>query len=138
MQAESAYRFKFIISTNERSFNNDLCTKMASEAKIARVEATFCVSVVVKRAEKKCTVVKNALKRIPTCNTWEDLFNDAIIDVSEDDLSDDIVDNYSKIASISVSREPNGEAFYPENTEEISNTLDFDSNLKYVTVSPVL
>ena len=75
------------------------------------------------------------MKRIPTCNTWEDLFNDAIINVSEDDLSDDIVDKYSKIASISVSREPNGEAFYPENTEEISNTLDFDSNLKYVTVS---
>ena len=108
---------------------------MASELKITRVEATFCVSVVVKPAEKKCTVVKNALKRIPTCNTWEDLFNDAIINVSEDDLSDHIVDKYSKIASISVSREPNGEAFYPENTEEISNTLDFDSNLKYVTVS---
>ena len=71
-------------------FNNDLCCKMASETKIARVEATFCVSVVVKRAEKKCTVVKNALKRIPTCNTLEDLFNDAIINVSEDDLSDDI------------------------------------------------
>ena len=58
-----------------------------------------------KGAEKKCTVVKNALKRIPTCNTWEDLFNDAIINISEDDLSDDIVDKYSKIASISVSRE---------------------------------
>ena len=57
---------------------------MASETKIARVEATFCMSVVVKRAEKKSTVVKNALKRIPTCNTWEDLFNDAIINVSED------------------------------------------------------
>ena len=59
---------------------------MALETKIARVEATFCVSVVVKRAEKKCTVVKNALKRIPTCNTWEDLFNDAIIHVLEDRL----------------------------------------------------
>ena len=70
---------------------------MASETKIARVKATFCVSVVVKRAEKKCTVVKNALKRIPTCNTWEDLFNDAIINISEDDSSDDIVDKYSKI-----------------------------------------
>ena len=100
---------------------------MASETKIARVKATFCVSGVVKRAEKKCTVVKNALKRIPTCNTWEDLFNDAIINVSEDDLSDDIVDKYSKIASISVSRELKGEAFYPENTEEISHTLDFYS-----------
>ena len=108
---------------------------MASETKIARVEATFCVSVVVKRAEKKCTVVKNTLKRVPTCNTWEDLFIDAIINILEDDLSDDIVNKYSKIASISVSREPKGEAFYPENTEEISNTLDFDSNLKYVTVS---
>ena len=64
-----------------------ICVVKWSETKIARVEATFCVSVVVKRAEKKCTVVKNALKRIPTCNTWGDLFIDAIINVSEDDLS---------------------------------------------------
>ena len=55
---------------------------MASETKITRFNLTFCVSVVVKRAEKKCTVVKKQLKRIPTCNTWEDLFNDAIINIS--------------------------------------------------------
>ena len=75
-------------TTNERSFNNDLCCKMASETKIAQVEAAFCVSFGGKQAEKKCTVVKNALKRIPICNTWEDLFNDAIMNVSEDHLSD--------------------------------------------------
>ena len=67
------------------------------EAKIVRVEATFYMSVSGKQADKKCTVVKNTLKRNPTCNTWEYLFNEAIINVSEDDLSDDI--QCSKVAS---------------------------------------
>ena len=34
---------------------------------------------------------------VATCNTWEDLFNEAIINVSEDDLSDDIVAKYSTV-----------------------------------------
>ena len=67
-------------------------------------EATFCVSVVKFEDEKKITLVKNVLKLIPTCPTWEDLFNDSIIYVSEDDFSDEITHKYQDVAYISVSR----------------------------------
>ena len=80
-----------------------------AEASTAKVdEANFCVSVVKSEAEKKRTLVKTILKRIPTCRTWEDLFNDSIINVSENDLSDEIIDKYEKFAYISVSRPKRG------------------------------
>ena len=64
-------------------------------------QLSMCLSLLIKPI--KSAVVKNALKRTTTCNTWEELINEAIINASEEDLFDDIVDKCipqcSKVAS---------------------------------------
>ena len=58
-----------------------------------------------------------------------------IENVSEDDLPDDIVDKFSKLATVEVSASPTGETFKPDNTEFIKVLYDFDKTLKYVKMT---
>ena len=53
-------------------------------------EAVFSVSLFTEKGKIKTNLVKNAIKRISTKLTWEDLLDMCIENVSEDDLPDDI------------------------------------------------
>ena len=95
-----------------------------AEASTAKVdEATCSMSVVKFEAEKKITLVKNVLKPGPMCHTLEDLFNDSIINVSEDDLSDEIIDKYQKVAYITVSRSQMGKHFIQTTQKKYSSVF---------------
>ena len=63
-------------------------------------EAVFSVSLFKEKGKIKTNLVKNAIKRISTKLTWEDLLDMCIENVSEDDLPDDIVDKFCQIFGI--------------------------------------
>ena len=98
-------------------------------------EAVFSVSLFKEKGKIKTNLVKNAIKRISTKLTWEDLLDMCIENVSEDDLPDDIVDKFSKLATVEVSASPTEETFKPDNTEFIKVLYDFDKTLKYVKMT---
>ena len=107
-----------------------MAAKAPSEAR------TFSVSVNKIIDGKNATnIIKNNIRRINTTSNWFELFDYATDSVTEDILPREAWDNFEKLASVSVSSSPVGEQFNVDPYEQIHVLADFDSSLKYVTIS---
>ena len=98
-------------------------------------EAVFSISVIKEKGKQKTVLAKNAIKRIALKSKWEDLMDRVVDSISKDDLPDKTLDKFQKLVTIDIASSPNGEAFSPDNDELIEVLYDFDTSLKYVTMT---
>ena len=99
-------------------------------------EITFCVSVNLRIGDTITTVVQNSIRKFSYQDTWFDIFD--VTTENDDSIPKCCFDNFEKLSSITVSSKPTGsgiEQYSPNAYDKISVLIDFDKNLKYVTIN---
>lgn len=110
---------------------------MADEKYLEDSVVTFCVTVNLKRGNKKQAAVTNSIRKFSNTYTWYDVFDIATEAVPDDLLPKSCFDNFEKLSAISVSSRPSDclvDKFTPNSYDKIFVLTDFDKSLKYVTI----